>query len=177
MFITIKRVYLSSDSHASVPFKRVRLRLYTWNRRNLFRLLNRKGREFRRSLFWNSRFDDRQEYSFAQENESFWLRLVLLRYWSGAFLIMIVFARLIGLIWNQKQVIPGFNCIVSVEKFGLSKSLTALLVLTSIFHAVNSRANNWIPVARWQRATNKTAFELTTNIVGKRSSASGGEQC
>lgn len=86
---------------------------------------------------------------------------------------MIVFARLIGLIWNQKQVIPGFKCIVSVEKFGLS----TLLVLTSIFHAVNSRANNWIPVARWQRATNKTAFELTTNIVGKRSSASGGEQC
>lgn len=115
--------------------------------------------------------------SFVQENESFWLRLVLLRCWFGAFLIMIVFARLIELIWNQKQVIPGFKCIVSVEKFGLSKSLTALLVLASIFHAVNSRANNWIPVARWQRATNKTAFELTTNIVGKRSSASGGEQC
>lgn len=79
-----------------------------------------------------------------------------------------MFSKLIVLIWHQIQVIPGFNCIVSVEKSSLSKSVTVELVFASIFHVVNSRADNWCPVGRWQKVTNRLLVFLKTNILGKR---------
>ena len=78
-------------------------------------------------------------------------RFYFVTVWSSS--ITIVLSRLTLLLWRQIQVIPGFKCLVSVEKFILSKSLTDLLVLVLIFHVVNSRANNWRPVARWQIVT------------------------
>lgn len=54
-------------------------------------------------------------------------RFCFVTVWSSS--IAIVLSRLTLLLWRQKQVIPGFKCLVSVEKFILSKSLTDLLVL------------------------------------------------